>query len=124
MHSDANQFGKPNRSLTLIIGDMETWVGQGRDVPNIEGYRFIDIANLTPALLRRLAPDVVLSSLVGDNFDAVDIAKKLGQMDFAGAYRVLTQNVPDISLILAEIHGVAPRLDVDVIDLVDIFPDL
>lgn len=124
MSSADIQFVKTNRSLTLIVGDMEVWVSEGREMPEIDGYFFVDIANLTPAFLREVAPEVVLSALVGRKFDAVEVARKLGHMDFPGAYRILTQNLPDPALILSEIGSVAPELDVDVIDLANIFPNL
>lgn len=110
-------------ALTLIVGDLESWVHKGREIPDIDGYQFIDISNLTPTFLKELAPNIILSSLVGANFDAIEIARKLGRIDFSGAYRILTHNVPDVGLVLAEVRSAAPRLDVDIIDLANIFPE-
>lgn len=112
------------KSLTLVVGDMRSWLAHGRDVPAIEGYYFIDGHDLTPQLLREMAPTLVLSSLVSPDFDAIEIARKLGRMEYAGAYRVLTRNMPDLSLIAKEVQSVAPDLNVDIIDLATIFPDL
>lgn len=123
MTIDGSDSSPKGTAPTLVVGDMKTWVREGRDLPVIDGYHFIDIAQLTPAFMRKLAPDIVLSALVGSNFDAVEIARKLEQMDFAGFYRVITQNVPDLDLVIAEVRNIAPLLDVDVIDLKDIFPE-
>ena len=109
--------------LTLVIGDMAEWKNRGRQVPSIEGYMFVDASNLCASLLYDLSPMIVVSALVGTDFDAVEIARKLGQLGFAGAYRVVTHDLPDVALVTAELRNAVPNLDVDVIDLSNIFPD-
>lgn len=108
-------------TLTLVVGDMEDWLDNGRVPPEIGGFHFADVSDIAATFIRRLNPGVILSPLVARQFDALDIARKLGNMDFKGSYRVLTDNVPDTSLIIQEVSNIAPNLDFDVISLKDLY---
>jgi len=72
--------------------------------------------------MRRLDPDIVLSSLVARKFDAIEIARKLGQMEYRGSYRILVNDIPNPDLVLQEVFNVAPYLDCDIIDFAAVFP--
>ena len=72
---------------------------------------------MTAALLRVTAPDLVLSALMGDDYDVIDLALRLALLDFTGRYRALTSGLPNPRVVLAEVHQVAPDIDFDLFDL-------
>ncbi|WP_210529854.1 hypothetical protein [Rubellimicrobium arenae] len=99
--------------MILVIGNLRTWEREGRPVPRIEGFRFTSFAQLEAALSESPAPDVVLSALMGESFDALDVARVLNRCGFAGRYRALTNALPNLDAIRQEVHEIAPFLDFD-----------
>lgn len=102
-------------STTLVIGDLARWRAQGKMVPPLEGFQFLDFHELNEMVISMKAPDIILSPLVADEFDAVDIAAKLISYRFEGRYRAIADDVPDASLIRREVRQFAPDLDFDLL---------
>lgn len=100
---------------TVVIGDLDRWKAQGRDIPSLEGFQFVDIGNLKTVFEGDKQPDIILSPLVADDFDAVDVAIKLIELRFKGRYRVITHDMPDAALIRQEVRSFAPQLDFDLL---------
>lgn len=75
---------------------------------------FANFSEISTKMLRLIRPDVVLSTLIGDHFDAMDLAVKLKNIGFSGRYRAVTLGLPDPDLIRSEVHFMAPDLDFDV----------
>ncbi len=115
--SPANTSPDPPVPHVLVIGELARWKRAGRVVPNLEGFSFIDFVDLTGAVLHSLMPEVVLSALFGNSFDALDVAKRLNQSGFAGRYRVVAMSIPSRGLIVSEVRAVAPTLDFDILML-------
>ncbi|MBP1804298.1 hypothetical protein [Rubellimicrobium aerolatum] len=99
--------------MILVIGDLESWEREGRPVPRMDGFRFATFAKLTGPLLEETRPEMVLSPLMGDGFDAMDIARRLVEAGFQGRYRALTDDLPDSEAVREEIREIAPDLDFD-----------
>ncbi|MEJ6402149.1 hypothetical protein [Yoonia sp. 2307UL14-13] len=102
-------------SKAVVIGDMARWKAQGRDIPPLDGFQFIDIADLDAIFKDGSQPDIILSPLVADGFDAVDVAIKLIKLQFRGRYRVIANDMPDAALIRQEVRSFAPQLDFDLL---------
>lgn len=60
-------------------------------------------------------PDVVLSPVVGDEFDCFDLAAVLVEAGFTGRYRAAAVQVPDPGLIRREVAAAFPGLDFDIL---------
>jgi hypothetical protein len=103
--------------IIFVIGDLDRWLSNGRELPHVAGFTFIDVASLTADLLATSPPDIILSPLVARDYDAVEIARILGQLKFAGRYRVVTDGLPDPDLIMREVSNVAPDLDFAVVNM-------
>ncbi|WP_342075794.1 hypothetical protein [Yoonia sp. SS1-5] len=103
------------QSKTLVIGDLERWKAQGRVVPPLDGFDFVAVSDLDEAVMNDNAPDMVLSPLVADDFDAVDVAMKLIELRFSGRYRAIADDLPDAELIRREVKSLAPQLDFDLL---------
>ncbi|MEN8895743.1 MAG: hypothetical protein ABF248_06605 [Yoonia sp.] len=110
--SDSNQTNS-----TLVIGDMTRWKSPGRDLPDMVGLQFIDIHALDQGMINTQNPDIILSPLVSDDFDAIEVASLLSKLSYNGAYRALTDEVPNPALIKAEVRRHAPNLDFDLVVL-------
>lgn len=102
--------------MILVIGDERRWNREGRGPPpGVEALRFVRLDQVAAALRTDPAPDLVLSPLVGAGFDALDLARLLRSLGFAGRYRVVVDALPDPAAVLAELRAEAPGLDVDLV---------
>lgn len=102
---------------TLVIGDLNRWRAEGRDVANFNGVTFLSLQDLDETNLDPAVPSVVLSALVADSFDAVDVALRLSQLGYQGPYRALTGPTTDAEAIVTEISLITPDLDFDIIEV-------
>lgn len=115
MSENVTCLERPGQTLPvmLIVGDMGNWQRAGRQLPVLAGFHFVGFADVTPATIDRIRPDVVLSALFSAEFDAIDLARRLAGMQFDGRYRALAMSLPDPDVIRSEIAAVAAGLDFD-----------
>ncbi|WP_439155886.1 hypothetical protein [Yoonia sp.] len=104
-----------NAGQMLIVGDLERWQSDGRIIPDLDGFAFVDIADLTAENINGATSGIVVSPLVADGFDAVDVADRLVSLGFQGRYRVIAPSLPDAALIRDELQRMAPDLDFDLL---------
>ena len=102
---------------TLVIGDLARWTAEGRIDASLDAFRFVDISTLSAELASNAQPGVILSPLIANEFDAIDVAMLLVNSRFRGKYIVVTEGVPDPALILSEVKTAAGELDFDLIQL-------
>ena len=103
------------RQSILIVCDKSQWLAQGRDLSAADNCWYIEIDALTRHVIARLNPDMVLSPLVGDAFDALDVAHKLAKLAYTGPYRAVTHTIPDPNAVCNEVRATVPRLDFDLV---------
>ena len=115
--SSLQEFIPNNAKSTLVVGDMARWKAQGLNLPNMEGLKFIDLHALTVEVLQDQKPDIILSPLVSEDFDAVDVAGVLSALAYDGPYRAVTNTLPDPEIIRKEVRNHAPYLDFDLVVL-------
>ena len=96
---------------------MAQWVARQRGFPDAPGLNFADVDDLSPDLLDRTNPLIVLSPLVVRNTDAVEVADRLQKLGFRGRYRVVADPLPDTDIIHLEVATVAPGLDFGIMSL-------
>lgn len=115
MSDNVTSLGRSPRDIPviLVVGDLRGWMRSGRQPPDLHGFHFAGIADVTAETLERIAPDVVLSALFTAEFDALDLARLLADLGFCGRYRALSQTLPRPAVIRSEVSGVAPDLDFD-----------
>jgi hypothetical protein len=99
--------------MILVIGNLRSWEREGRPVPNLDGFRFASFSDLGQEHLSDPKPEVVLSALMGEDFDAIDVARKLAELGYSGRYRALSNAIPGAETIREEVREVAPDLDFD-----------
>lgn len=101
----------------MIVGDLEGWRARGRALPKDDDLFFASFHDLSSGLMALWRPDIILSSLLGEGFDVIDLARKLEEIGFAGRYRVLAPGVPQPELIRDEVAYNAPSVDFDILNL-------
>lgn len=101
----------------LVVGNLARWRSCGRLRAVPAGCAYADLAQLDQVMQGPVRPDLVLSELVSDEFDAVDLAQRLAAAQFKGMYRVVANDLPDAGVIRRDIRAAAPQLDFDLIVL-------
>lgn len=99
--------------MILVIGNLLNWTRDGRPVPDLDGFRFAPFRALDANLLRAVDPPVVLSALVGDDHDAMDVARRLAELGYRGRYRALAARLPNPDVVRREVRSAAPTIDFD-----------
>lgn len=100
---------------TLVIGDLARWSAQGRSTSAFDTFHFTAFDLLTKDLLAQIDPNIVLSPLLADDFDVMDVAINLSELGFTGLYRAITNDMPNADMIRVEVHNQAPALDFDLL---------
>ncbi|WP_373356945.1 hypothetical protein [Pseudoroseicyclus sp. CXY001] len=108
-----------NQLVMLVVGNLQRWELKGIEPPQLEGTRFITFDALDGPLLAGLCPDLVVSPLLAEGFDALDLARRLAELGYRGRYRAVALSLPDPGLVQDEVRAVAPDLDFDVYLLED-----
>jgi hypothetical protein len=104
---------KDKEPITLIVGDAAAWLSAGRNLPNDPGLHYVSYDELTTTLLDQLSPDIVLAPLLGQGFDALDLAVMLADYGYKGRFRALCPKLPNPNLVLAEVKSLCPDIDFD-----------
>jgi hypothetical protein len=105
----------PSELRILIIGDIARWKTIGLLQEDVLNCRYVAMKDTKKALIDPV--DIVLSPLLGDDFDALDVVDVLKKARFQGRYCVLAQAMPDAKIVLDEIRALAPGLAVDLLML-------
>ena len=101
----------------LAVGDVQAWATSGRQLPPVRTVRFVEFHEVTGLLLAETTPQLVLSPLLTRRFDCVDLAQRLAQLNYRGAYRAIDTGLPDPRMIVREIRMLVPMLDFEVLRL-------
>ncbi len=102
---------------TLVIGVVADWVSAGKTLPQDPTLKYIEVDEISEALLERFEPEVVLSPLVGKGFDAIDVAVRLTSCGYVGRLRATSPDLPNPKLVTKEIRSICPKIDFDLLIL-------
>lgn len=110
----------PNTNI-LAVGDFPTGMTQNMpgELPASEQMTFVQYGEVTTGLLKQLSPTVVLSPVICNSFDCIDLALRLIEIGYQGKYRVLADGLAKPGMIKSEVRSQAPGLDFDTVDNVD-----
>lgn len=98
----------------LVVGDLRRWQLAGRALPSGDGLFFASFIELTREFLEHTMPDLILSPLVAQDFDAVDVARRLINAGYEGRYRAVAERIPQPEVVRREVNAIAPNLDFDI----------
>lgn len=110
-----------DRDAIYFVGRKNVIEGLDDTDPKIDGFVFVDFESLADCFAARPRPTAILSVLIGNGFDAVDIAGELHRSGYQGQYRALASAIPAPNLIKREVAQVAPGLDFEIIEVADLF---
>ena len=85
---------KDESKTTLVVGNLSRWKADGRKMPEAEGLVFVEIRDLTADIITQTRAAIILSPLVADDFDVVDVAERLISLGFQGRYRAIALSLP------------------------------
>lgn len=105
----SGEFGLRSPRVVAIGAQPEESLSRDADIAMVR-FRDLDVSDLVDA-----APGLVLSPLMGLDFDCVELAQLLHDAGFRGAYRAVTPPLPDTKLVVSEVRGLCPGLDFDVV---------
>ena len=100
-------------STVLVVGNLSRWQKSGRTIPNMPGFHFTSFLDLTDDLILAVAPDLILSALMGDDYDVIELARRLEFLGYLGRYRALTTGLPNPRVVVNEVRATAPHVDFD-----------
>jgi hypothetical protein len=95
----------------LAVGDSEEWLRRGNRPFSIGSIVYVSIEEVTPPLLNRLSPSVVISPALSHRFDCIDLAQILHRVGFNGRYRAVSTELPNPEMVRREIGYLCPGLD-------------
>jgi hypothetical protein len=99
--------------VVLAVGDVLSLTTRMSADLAADTTAFAEFVDVTPELMSELAPQVVVSSVLGRNFDCVDLAERLNEVGFEGCYRLIGHGMPEPLLVLREIRSLFPSLHVE-----------
>ncbi len=102
---------------TLIIGDIDRWSASGRQTASFDQFAFTSFTALDAELLRSFDPQIILSPLVSDSFDVLDIAERLQALGFTGCYRVIAVQAAFLDVVHEDVARTAPDLNFDILEV-------
>jgi hypothetical protein len=107
----ADPVAVPEETI-LAVGEDFSRARCGRE-RKTNATTFASFAEVTPVLVDALDPEIVISSVLGHNFDCVDLAEKLCEMGFEGRYRLIADGLPRPDVVIKEIRALFPTLRVE-----------
>ena len=108
-------------SRVMVVGALSVLDGflEGRPADSVIS---VEYANLTPATVARVRPDLVLAPLLGPGFDILDIGARLDAMGYQARLRAVTLPLPDADAVVREVRMQFRNLDFALIELPDETP--
>jgi hypothetical protein len=113
---DIEAFPVATATVMLVVGR----VRQSAMLRPIPGFHFRPFLAVNRRLLTELQPDVVLSALIADDFDAIELARLLQESGFSGRYRAVTEALPNRRAVVAEVRATVPEIDFDLFVMEDV----
>lgn len=101
--------------IVLVVGAMSEWAPEEAERPPGSRIVFAEYGEICAELLDRVAPAMIVSSVIATTFDAFDLAQDLQDLGYAGPYRALTPHLPDPDLVRREVASCAPDLDFELL---------
>ncbi|WP_435168461.1 hypothetical protein [Falsirhodobacter sp. 1013] len=106
--------GTQKTCLIIETPDALRYLDRWTTRPSIVMARFRDIS---PSLIERVHPDLVLCPLFATGFDALDVLHRLGETGLTLRVGVLSAALPNRSMVERELQSHAEGLEVELLTL-------
>ena len=101
--------------VVMTIGDASHWVEGANLVDAEHRIIYLNFTEVTPEIVMAVGPTMVMSPLLSNSFDCIDLACVLQEAGFRGKYRALTRSIPNPRLVRREIKEICPEIDFDLV---------
>lgn len=108
-----------DRIIVLVVRDV-TALGDDDLIAPLAGVVVCGFKQVMALIEAQGPPALVISALSGKGFDAVDLARLLNTIGFAGVYYAVTDPLPVPDVIKSEIARIAPDLLFDLLTPADL----
>lgn len=95
----------------VAVGDPVQWKNAGNSFPTNSEMRFVSFSDVGFDLLRECDPEFILSPVVANDFDCIDLAVLLCRLGYKRPYRAVSDDLPSPEIIEREIRQLCPDLD-------------
>ncbi|MEL6168509.1 MAG: hypothetical protein AAFR35_07440 [Pseudomonadota bacterium] len=117
---DAVADGDVGRSIDILaVGDVSRWEQANGQRPVNAHIAFVEFHEISDVFLETVQPMMVISPLLTDTFDCIDLASVLSSLGFAGQYRAIAGSIPSPDIVRRELNSLCPDLDFDIVNLPD-----
>ena len=99
----------------LAVGNATEWRQQGKRLQGDEHVAFASFEDIDAELLSRLCPTVILSPVLAQSFDCIDLAQRLHALGYTGRYRAVSDGLPDPEMVEREIRQMCRGLDFSIL---------
>ncbi|MDA5094835.1 hypothetical protein O2N63_12140 [Aliiroseovarius sp. KMU-50] len=101
-------------TVILAVGDVVPDTDRTTKFPESEKIQYLKISDINAEVLRWRRPLMIISPLMCNSFDSLELAVKLQELGYTGKFRVLAPNVANPNMILKEIASQAPSIDIEI----------
>ena len=78
---------------------------------------FAEFEEINVSTLDMFEPDAIVSPVVANTFDCIDLVQKLLELGYRGVYRAIAQQMPNPEIVRREVRALHPALDFDILIL-------
>lgn len=101
--------------VILAVGDTMQEDPKALKFPKFEKIFYVGFFDVTSEILDRINPTLILSPLLGNSFDCLELALQLQQLEYRGKYRVVAPKLTNPSMVTREVRNQTPGLDFDIL---------
>ncbi len=95
----------------VAVGNRREWDQSGNQPPDATGIAFVSFEDISHSFFEDRRPSVIFSPVLARGFDCIDLAVLLHRLGFTGSYRAISRDLPNPTVIEAEVRAVCPNLD-------------
>jgi hypothetical protein len=85
--------------------------------PAFDTVTHLRYSELSPTAFKQLEPDTVVAPLLTKDFDAVELAEYLATLQFTGLLIIVSDVLPNVSIVKREVSRTAPGLTMELYEL-------
>lgn len=111
--------GEQNADRLLLVEPGPALGPLLRQVPGGVAMIYCRFQTLSSDLIRRVAPDCILSPLYCPRFDIVDLVQELNACRYTGALVAVSPPLPDASIVLDELKDLTQRMQMNLLELTE-----
>lgn len=110
-----DQLDVSTKTGILAVGDTMQSDDNALKFPEFEKISYVGFLDVTSETLDRINPALILSPLLCNSFDCLELALRLQQLGYRGKYRVVAPTLTNPKMVKTEIKSQAPDVDFEIV---------